>query len=104
MHRLTLWGQWAVQLMQCTPTLPGGGGQWNSCNARAHELGDGESCPVAVAAQTVELVHALPHYLGAVGSGLLAMRGPTSWGHGGACPGGGRCLKSGARAMHRLTT
>ena len=105
MHRLTLWGQWAVQLMQCTPTLPGGGGQWNSCNARAHELGDGESCPVAVTAQTVELVQCTP----------TLPRGPGQWtscnarahqprGTGGACPGGGRCLKSGTRAMHRLTT
>ena len=28
------------------------------------------------------------------------MRGPTSWGDGECCPGGGRCLKSGTHAMH----
>ena len=26
------WGQWAVQLLQCTASLPGGSGQCNSCN------------------------------------------------------------------------
>ena len=120
MHRLTLWGQWAVQLMQCTPTLPGGGGQWNSCNARAHELGDGESCPGSgrcsnsgTRACTPTLprgsgqwtscnvrahqlgarggmprrwslpkercsCNALPHYLGVVGSAILAMHCPKA--------------------------
>ena len=45
MHYHTAWGQWAVQLLQCTATPPGGGGQSNFCNARAHQLGDGDSCP-----------------------------------------------------------
>ena len=36
---LTAGGQWAVQLMQCTVSLPGDGGQWNSCNVRAQLLG-----------------------------------------------------------------
>ena len=48
-------GQWAVALLQCTATLPGGSGQWNSCNA-------------------------LPHCPGAVGIDSLAMRGHTAWG------------------------
>ena len=26
-------GQWAVEFLQCTDTLPGGNGQWNSYNA-----------------------------------------------------------------------
>ena len=34
---LTTWGQWAVQLLQCTATPPGGGGQFPM--ARAHQLG-----------------------------------------------------------------
>ena len=75
MHCHTALGQWAVQLPQCTASLRGGSGQWNSCNA-------------------------LPHCLGAVGSGTLAMRGPTSWPHGESYPGGGHCLKSGTPAMH----
>ena len=33
MHCLTAWGQWTVQLRQCTASLPWGSGQWNSCNA-----------------------------------------------------------------------
>ena len=48
MHCLTAWGQWPVELLQCTASLPWGSGQWNSCNA-------------------------LPHCPGAVGSGTLAM-------------------------------
>ena len=55
MHCLTAWGQWAVQRLQHTASLPGGSGQCNSCNA-------------------------LPHRLGTVGSGTPAMRRPTSWG------------------------
>ena len=31
-HCLTAWEQWAVQLLQCTASLPGGSGQCNSCN------------------------------------------------------------------------
>ena len=71
MHGLTAWGQWAVQLLQCTApvpwgqwevevlqctdSLPGGSGQCNSCNA-------------------------LPHCLGAVGSGTPAMHLLNAWG------------------------
>ena len=39
MHRHTAWGQWAVELLQCTATLPVGSGQWNSSNAPPHCLG-----------------------------------------------------------------
>ena len=55
MHCLTAWGQWAVQLPQCTASLPRGSGQCNSCNA-------------------------LPHCLGALGSATPAMHCPTAWG------------------------
>ena len=72
-HRLHLWpreeswtgggrggpgvtrGQWAVQLLQCTASLPWGSRQCNSCNA-------------------------LPHCLGAVGSATPAMYCLTTWG------------------------
>ena len=64
-----------MELLQYTASLPGGSGQWISYNT-------------------------LPHRLGAVGSGTLAMRGPPSWGDKESCPGGGRCLKSGTPAMH----
>ena len=69
MHRHIASGQWAVQLLQCSDTLPGGNGQCNSCNV-------------------------VPHCMGEVGSGTLAMRGPTSWGDGDSYLGGGRCLKT----------
>ena len=49
------WGQWAVQLLQCSGSLPWGSGQWNSCNA-------------------------LPHCPWAVGSATPAMHCPTAWG------------------------
>ena len=39
MHCRTARGQWAVQLLQCTASLPGGSGQCNSCNALPHCLG-----------------------------------------------------------------
>ena len=54
MHYPTAWGQWAVDLRQYTAALPGGSGQRNSCNA-------------------------LPHCLGAVGSGTPAMHCLTAW-------------------------
>ena len=55
MHCLTAWGQRAVELLQCTASLPGGSGQCNPCNAP-------------------------PNCLGAAGSGTPAMHCPTAWG------------------------
>ena len=55
MHCLTDWGQWAGELLQYIASPPGGSGQWD-CRNR------------------------LPHYLGAVDSGTLAMHCLTSWG------------------------
>ena len=49
------WGQWAVDLLQYTASLPGGSGQWASRNT-------------------------LPHCLWAVGSGPPAMHRLTAWG------------------------
>ena len=70
MHCLTAWGQWAVERLSCTTTLPGGSGQWNSCNALPHCLGEW-------AVQLLQYIaslpggsgpcnscNALPHYLG----------------------------------------
>ena len=53
MHCSIELGHWAVELH--TKTLPRGSGQWNSC-------------------------HALPHSLGALGSGTLATHCYTAWG------------------------
>ena len=39
MHSLTAWGQWAVELLQCTAPLPGCSGQCNSCNTLPHHRG-----------------------------------------------------------------
>ena len=63
-------GQWAVELLQCTATLPGGNGQCGSCNALPH-------CLWAVG---VELLFAPPHCLGVVGGGTPAMHCLTAWG------------------------
>ena len=38
-HCLIAWGQWAVQILQCTATPLGDSGKWNSCNARAQQVG-----------------------------------------------------------------
>ena len=57
-HCLTAWGQWAVQLLLNTASLPGGSGQWRSrfcCNA-------------------------LLLCLGAVGSATPALHCLTAWG------------------------
>ena len=109
-HCHTAWGQWAVQLLQrtallhggiglqCTAPLPGGSGQWNSCNSLPHCLGvvgngtPATHCHTAWGQWAVELLqrtallhggsgqwnscNALSHRLGAVGSGTPAMRGP----------------------------
>ena len=77
-HFFTASAQWAMALMQCIASLLGDSGQCNSSNA-------------------------LPHLLAAVHSVTISMRGPTSWGDGESCPGGGRCLRSGTPAMHSLT-
>ena len=45
MHCLTAWGEWAVQLLQCTASLPGGSGHCNSRNALPH-------CPRAMGSET----------------------------------------------------
>ena len=68
-----------TELLQCGATLSEGSGQCYSCNA-------------------------LPHCLGAVGSGTPAMRRPTIWGNGDSCLGGGCCGKGGTPAMHCHTT
>ena len=65
------WGQWAVELLQCTASLPGGSGQCNSCNALPHCPGGSGQC---------NSCNALPRCLGAVGSGTPAMHCPTAWG------------------------
>ena len=122
---LTARKQWAVQLLQCTASLPGSSGQCNSCDSVPHCLGAvGSATPAthsltAWAQWAVQLLqrtaslpggsgqwnscNARPHCLGAVGSGAPAMRGPTSWGDGEAYPGGGCCLKSASPATRCLT-
>ena len=107
-HCLTAWGQWAVQLVQCIASLPVGSGLWNPCNALPHCRGQWGVQPLQRTASLTgssgqcNSCSALPHYLGAVGSRNPTMRGPTSWGDGESCQGGGRCLKSGTPTMHCL--
>ena len=48
MHCLTVPEQWAVELLQCTTSLPWGSGQWNSCNALPHCLGAADSATSAM--------------------------------------------------------
>ena len=102
MHSPTAWGQWAMELLQCTVPLPGDSGQWYSCNALPlclGALGSGPPtmhCRTAWGHRAVELLqstaalprgsgqwnccNALPHCLGAVGSGTAAMHCRTAWG------------------------
>ena len=102
MRCLTVPEQWAVELLQCTTSLPWGSGQWNSCNALPHCLGAVGSgtpamhCLTAWGQRAVDLLqctaslpwgsgqcsfcNALPHCLGAVGSGTPAVTGRTGLG------------------------
>ena len=77
----TAWGQWAVELLQCTASLPRGSGQWNSCNARAHQQGGRGVLPRRQSLPKERYsCNALPHCLGAVGNGTPAMHCHTAWG------------------------
>ena len=102
MHCPTAWGQWAVQLLQYTASLPWGSRQCNSRNALPHCLGAVDSatpamhCPTAWGQWAVQLLqctaslrggsgqcysrNALPHCLGAVGSATPAMHCLTALG------------------------
>ena len=80
MHCLTALGPWAVEVVQRTTSLPGASGLCKSCNAMPRRRGAaGNGTPAmrgpisrgigslaqeVVAAQRVELLQVLPHYLG----------------------------------------
>ena len=70
MHCHTARGQWAVQLLQCTAIVPTASGQWNSLQCTATMPGGSGQC---------NSCNALPHCLGAMGSGTPAMHCHTSW-------------------------
>ena len=94
MHRHIAWGQWVVELLSCTATLRGGsgrcnscntllrrGGYWNSCNARAHQLGGRGVLPKKRSLPNDrDSCNALLHCPGAVGSTTPAMPCLTAWG------------------------
>ena len=70
-----------MELLQRTTSLPAGGGQWNSCNARAHQLG-GQGFPPRRRSLPKERIscNTLPRCLGAVGSGTPTIHCLTTWG------------------------
>ena len=94
MHCFTAWGQWAlkllpvgvwaVELLQCTAALLGGSGQLNSCNALPHRLGAvGSGTPTMHCLGGVGSAiscNTLPHCLGAMGSGTTATHCQTALG------------------------
>ena len=68
-HFHTAWGQWAVQLLQCIGSLPGGIGHPKSCNALPPwSSGQWNSC------------NAVLLCLGAVGVAIPTMHCHTAWG------------------------
>ena len=109
MRCLTVPEQWAVELLQCTTSLPWGSGQWNSLNALPHCLGAAESatsamhCLTALGRWAVQLLqytaalpggsrqcnscNAMPHCLGGSGQCNSKLLPRTA-----SLPGGsGRC-------------
>ena len=68
MHCHIARGQWEMEFLKWTTSAPRGRGKWNSYHANA-----------------------LPQCRGAVGSGTLATRRPTSLGDGDSCQGDGHC-------------
>ena len=101
MHCPTAWGQWAVEILQCTATQPGGSewavellqctatlprgsGQWQPQTARAHRLGGREVLPSRWSLPMERL------------RGMAAPNGagPLAGGGGKSCPVGGRCSRS----------
>ena len=76
-----------MQLLECTPPLPGGNGQCNPCNALPHCLGGRGQCNSCHTlphcpggSGQCNSCNALPHYLGVVGIATPAMHYLTAWG------------------------
>ena len=63
------WGQWAVEPLQCTASLPWGSRQCNSCNALPHCLGAVDSATPTM------------HCLTAWGQWAVELLQCTAWGH-----------------------
>ena len=86
MHCPTAWGQWAVQLLQCTAPLPGGSGQCNSCNALPHCLRQWTvqllqcTAPLPGGSGQCNSCNVLPHCLGAADTATPAMHCLTALG------------------------
>ena len=85
MHCLTASGQWAMQLPQCTATLPWGSGRWNSCNALPHCPGavgtaaPAMLCLTAGGQRAVQFLQRRPQCPWAAGIGSPAMPCYTAW-------------------------
>ena len=85
-HCLTAWGQWEVEPLQYTASLPGGSGQCNSSNTLPHRLGavgrgtPAIQCPTAWGNWAVDLLEYTASLPGAVDSGPLAVHCLTAWG------------------------
>ena len=79
-------GQWEVEPLQCTASLPGGSGQWHSCNALFHCLGavdmEVRQCNASLPGDSghCNSCNTLLLCLGAVGSGALVVHCLAAWG------------------------
>ena len=80
-HCLTASGQWACNSCICTATLLRGGGQLNSCDERAHQLGGRGVLPRRRSLpKDRNSCNALVHCLGAMGGATPTMNCLTAWG------------------------
>ena len=78
-------GQWAVELLQCNATLPGGSGRCNSCKTLPHCLGQWAvellQCTATLPGGSGQWnsCNALPHHLGALGGATATHT--VQWAH-----------------------
>ena len=98
MHCLTAWGQWAVELLTCSASLPGavGGGTLATHRPGAWGIGQRDFCSASPLGSgtlamhrltirgqwAVELLQHIAPVPRALGSGTRATHRPTAWGSG----------------------
>ena len=101
-HCHTARGQWVVDILRCTATLPGSNRQCNSCNAQPQCLGAMgkeplvSTCTLAAGSRQRTSWNGLQHRFGVVGIGMVALHCNIACGQlaGGTCNAPPQCLRA----------